>query len=1018
MTLIEVLPQYEAKRFDRPPLFSQEERKFYLKPDNQIQTLLNQAKQPETQVGMMLQYGYFKATGKFFHSRDFKPKDIRYVMRALNLSLGKNWLSNYFDRTRQKQRQQITVLCGYTPLSEHNDFFVDAIGDLVAKQVHPHKLFYILITRLRERRIVLPSYDKIVRTITDELNRFEKQALDIIKYNINQEQEGVLQDLLATDGEYYRRPLLTKLKQMSQSVRPGKIKLAVHSFLIVKKLFKEVEPLIDKLSLSSEATVYYAKWVIKAKITQLTDIKDKRLRCLYLLAFIDYCYCNWQDTLVDILQKSTQHHINLTEKTLDQVTKERLPQKNKLASSVLSGFHATNSVIDTAKGVLYDQALSNDERIDRLKTILPEVDSSPDTVKTRQDADELASELKKDNAQNDYYVIRSNLARKLKNRIGEIVKALEIECNRDPYAQDLYEAVVHYQQKKTISHTAPDSIFDDNEYKAVFQSDRFNGALYQALLFCKLSDAIKCGMISLKHSYRYLSIDAYLINKPYWQQNKTKLLNTLGLSAFSDVRSVLGDLRNKIDKQFFAANRRILNGKNRFVKYKENGGFTVHTPAVEKPDYDSVAEIIGHDRYVPILQMMEEVNFMTEFSDCFVHHKTKDTKLKPKKSIIYAGLFGIGSNIDLHKLANTSIGLNYNTLSHTVNWYFSLDNLYAVNEAVVEAINKMWLPKKFKREKNLLHTSSDAKKRSVTVESLNANESFKYFGSGKGTNIYRFIDERGILFYTTVFSSSERDALYVIDGLLHNDTIKSDRHSTDTHGYTEMVFSMGHFIGNAYAPRIKDLDGIELLSFEKIKSQLDKKGYQIQPGRYVKEQLIIDNWDDILRLMATILLRKHRASTILKRLGAYSKQHPLQAALKEFGRVIKTNFILQYIDDVSLRQSIEKQLNKSELANRFADAVSFADQNILDSQKEDQEITAMCRTILQNIIILWNYVELTKIIMRSDQIDRKSLLENITQSSILTWQHVSLYGTYDFSNLTGINDSEFSFEEVLNFKVA
>ncbi|WP_425360613.1 Tn3 family transposase [Candidatus Tisiphia endosymbiont of Ceraclea dissimilis] len=57
---------------------------------------------------------------------------------------------------------------------------------------------------------------------------------------------------------------------------------------------------------------------------------------------------------------------------------------------------------------------------------------------------------------------------------------------------------------------------------------------------------------------------------------------------------------------------------------------------------------------------------------------------------------------------------------------------------------------------------------------MNANYSYKYHGNSKGVNVYRFIDERGILFYTDVFSSSERDAAYVIDGLLHNEIIKSN----------------------------------------------------------------------------------------------------------------------------------------------------------------------------------------------------------------------------------------------------
>jgi len=48
-------------------------------------------------------------------------------------------------------------------------------------------------------------------------------------------------------------------------------------------------------------------------------------------------------------------------------------------------------------------------------------------------------------------------------------------------------------------------------------------------------------------------------------------------------------------------------------------------------------------------------------------------------------------------------------------------------------------------------------------------------------------------------------------------------------------------------------------------------------------------------------------------------------------------------------------------------------------------------------------VELTKIIMRSDNADRQALLENITNASILTWQHINLHGIYDFINLLGVD---------------
>ena len=44
--------------------------------------------------------------------------------------------------------------------------------------------------------------------------------------------------------------------------------------------------------------------------------------------------------------------------------------------------------------------------------------------------------------------------------------------------------------------------------------------------------------------------------------------------------------------------------------------------------------------------------------------------------------------------------------------------------------------------------------------------------------------------------------------------------------------------------------------------------------------------------------------------------------MKAFGQIVKSLFILRYLDDLELRQAIEKQLNKVELANRFTRAVA------------------------------------------------------------------------------------------------
>ena len=298
-------------------------------------------------------------------------------------------------------------------------------------------------------------------------------------------------------------------------------------------------------------------------------------------------------------------------------------------------------------------------------------------------------------------------------------------------------------------------------------------------------------------------------------------------------------------------------------------------------------------------------------------------------------------------------------MDHTVNWRFSLENIREANDRVLTMMNKMELPNIYRHHQNKLHTASDGQKFEVRTESLFASRSFKYFGQGQGISTYTFIDERHFLWYSTIMSASDRESTYVIDGLMCNDVVKSNIHSTDTHGYSEAIFGLTHMLGFSFAPRLKGLKNKQLYIFKHHKRE-ERKEWKIIPDRYINEKILEQNWDDFLRLITTIKLKENTASDIFRRLNSYSNQHVLYQTIKSFGQIIKSLFILRYLDDVKLRQAIEKQLNKIELANRFTRAVAIGNpREFTQAEKEDQEIAESCNRLIKNSIICWNYLYLT-----------------------------------------------------------
>ena len=175
-----------------------------------------------------------------------------------------------------------------------------------------------------------------------------------------------------------------------------------------------------------------------------------------------------------------------------------------------------------------------------------------------------------------------------------------------------------------------------------------------------------------------------------------------------------------------------------------------------------------------------------------------------------------------------------------------------------------------------------------------------------------------------------------------------------------------------------------------------------------------------MRFLVTIRLKETTASQLFRRLSSYSRQHPLYRALKEFGKIIKTFFLLKYIDDVELRQAIEKQLNKLESSNRFGKAVFYGNnQEFQQPTKEEQLIAEGCKRLIENAIICWNYLYLSQIVCDAATDDKKkNLIQTIKNGSPVTWHHINLQGEYDFSDEILRGSFNFRLPELLDLNVS
>ncbi len=102
-------------------------------------------------------------------------------------------------------------------------------------------------------------------------------------------------------------------------------------------------------------------------------------------------------------------------------------------------------------------------------------------------------------------------------------------------------------------------------------------------------------------------------------------------------------------------------------------------------------------------------------------------------------------------------------------------------------------------------TTSSSDGMHIGVKAANAEYNAKYFGAGRGANIYSHAADIWVPFGKPQVIGTNEEALYVIDALCHHGSdLHIREHYTDTGGSTEHVFAPAALLGFRFAPRISD----------------------------------------------------------------------------------------------------------------------------------------------------------------------------------------------------------------------
>lgn len=560
---------------------------------------------------------------------------------------------------------------------------------LVIQQLsEPRHIFFQVLQKLHHQQIEIPSYHRLAALITTIYLDHEHLKLHVIKKHLTKQQKEVIKTLLVVkDGQ---QNLIKQLKYVNQSVKPKAIQASINLFMVLKNYFMILLAIIKTLNLSPNTIAYYAAWVKKAKLSQLKQFPQQNKIDLYVIAFIQHQFYIRQDAFVDILLKSVQSIKNTAIRKLNEIEQSTRTDKRNAVQYILKSHKTSRSLIDEITTIVKSSELTDSGKVQKVTALLDEY-AKEKSEKERKKAEIFENSLERISKNKDYFATLEKLSVKLQNRVASIIQVLLFnEDNSDP---NILKAIKYFVEKKgNIDRKAPVVFLKKDEREALtINGGQFRISLYKILLFLHIVDAIKSGKLNLKYSYRYLAIQDYLIDNTSWIKLRDELLKVSNLESFANYEKTISQLKQKLEGKYQQVNHSFLGQRDPYLTITQENKVQITTPPLEEKETKYIAALVSQAGYTPIFQVLYELNKITKYTQSFKHHSIKYNKRRPNPEVFIAGMIGLGCNIGIPKIAQISTGINGNTLSNTVNWYFSRKTLMAANDNILELIERLSL---------------------------------------------------------------------------------------------------------------------------------------------------------------------------------------------------------------------------------------------------------------------------------------------------------------------------------------
>jgi TnpA family transposase len=873
------------------------------------------------------------------------------------------------NRTRSVHTREVEKYLGFRPIDSPRWKKIEAwLVEQAMEHDRPMLLLEFLCERLHEMKIVRPGISVLERAIAGARRQAHAETWLKVKPLLGKKDKERLDALLIVEEEYGTTSLTR--------FRTGAVSHTAEAILKVLDKIVEMRALgADRWDLSAlnPNRLKLLARVGKRSTNQALERMSLERRYPILLAFLRQTLTETIDEAIDLFDRHLAEIDSKAGRELDELRKKAAKSTNEKVS-----------LFWTIGRIVLDLKVK-DSKV--RQTIYKEIE--PDKLRTAVDeCEKIARPL-----DDSYFDLLGNRYSNIRQFAPRFLETFSWRSGQDD--DPLLQAIriiseLNADHRRSLPADAPTEFIPPEWLPYVIGKDKqLVRRYYEMCLLWQMREALRNSNLWIEGSRRFINPELYLITTEQWPEMRKETCRLMKVSSDGSVRFEQRKEEYRLVAEFLTGK---LTDQNQ-VRIEDER--LIVSPLEAEDRAASVVEledlIVERLPRIDLSTLLIEVDRWVKFSEAFTHAGGSASRKPDLLPFLYADILAESGNFGLTQMERMS-GLPYQQLLWTSTWYIRDETL---RDAVTRLVNYHFkLPLSNIFGDGTL-SSSDGQRFPVAVKAANAVALPKYYGFGKGLTFYTWTSNQHSQYGTKPVISTKRDATVILDEVLDNETeLPLFAHAADTAGYTEIIFALFDLLGYQFVPRLRDIGaqtlyrvgGVDIPS--QVRKLMKKK---------LRPEYFLSRWDDLLRLAGSLKRGWVTASLLVGKLHAMPKANALVAALQEYGRLIKTNFILQYLGNEDFRRRINRQLNKGESLHSLRRYLFVANEaHIRKRHYETQLNQAGCLNLMTNAVVVWNTVYMWEAIEQLRREGREISDDDIRHLSPARYEHINVFGKYFF----------------------